>query len=80
VLALHAKGAWLQSLEVFHVKLDPQKTSGALAAAAIVNIVSWASEYFYHVRLPDEVDTSLVLLLTLVLTHLPFLANPYNAG
>ena len=62
------------------MKLDPQKTSGALAAAAIVNIVAWAATYFWHVRLPNEVDTSLVLLLTLVLTHLPILSNPTNAG
>lgn len=62
------------------MKLDPQKTSGALAATAIVNIVAWVARYFYHVSLPSEVDTSLMLLLTLLLTHLPFLANPPNAG
>lgn len=62
------------------MKLDPQKTSGALAAAAIVNIVAWAAQYFWHVRLPGEVDTSLVMILTLVLTHLPLFKTPTNAG
>ena len=62
------------------MKLDPQKTSGALAAAAIVNIAAWAAQYFWHVRLPDTVDTDLMLLLSLVLTHLPLFQNPPNAG
>ncbi len=62
------------------MKLDPQKTSGTLAATAIVNIVAWVARYFYHVSLPSEVDTSLMTLLTLVLIHAPFLSTPTNAG
>ncbi|HET9109077.1 MAG TPA: hypothetical protein VFN79_18015 [Steroidobacteraceae bacterium] len=62
------------------MKLDPQKTTGALAAAAIVNIGAWAAEYFWHVRLPDTVDTDLMLLLSLVLTHLPIFSTPPTAG
>ncbi len=62
------------------MKLDPQKTTGALAAAAIVNIAAWAAQYFWHVHMPGEVNTDLMLLLSLVLTHLPLFQNPPNAG
>ncbi len=62
------------------MKLDPQKTTGALAAAAIVNIAAWAAGYFWHVHMPGEVNTDLMLLLSLVLTHLPLFQNPPNAG
>ena len=62
------------------MKLDPQKTSGALAAAAIVNIAAWAATYFWHVRVPDTIATDVTMLLTIVLTHVRLFANPPSAG
>ena len=62
------------------MKLDPQKTSGALAAAAIVNIVAWADTFFWHVRVPDTIATDVTMLLTIVLTHASLFSNPTNAG
>ena len=60
--------------------LDPQKTSGALAAAALVNIIAWAATYFWHVRVPDTIATDVTMLLTIVLTHVRLFANPPSAG
>ncbi len=59
------------------MKLDPQKTTGALAGAYIAQIVCWASSYFWHVSVPTEVSTALTGLLALVISHFPF---PPTAG
>jgi hypothetical protein len=54
------------------VKLDPQKTTGALAGAYIAQIVCWAANYFWHISVPLEVSTALTGLLALVISHIPF--------
>ncbi|MHB1702152.1 MAG: hypothetical protein ACYCSN_18865 [Acidobacteriaceae bacterium] len=59
------------------MKLDPQKTTGALAGAYIAQIVCWTAGYFWHVSVPAEVSTALTGLLALVISHFPF---PPTAG
>ena len=62
------------------MKLDPQKTTGALAAAAIVSLADWAAQYFWHVTIPETVNGDIMLLLTIVLTHVPIFSTPPTAG
>ena len=59
------------------MKLDPQKTTGALAATYLAQIVCWAAQYFWHVTVPDPVATAFTGLLALILVHLPVISiNP----
>ena len=63
------------------MKLDPNKTAGALAGMYLAQITCWAANYFWRVSVPNEIATALAGLLALILSHVPFLAlNPTQAA
>ncbi len=62
------------------MKLDPQKTASASIALSVTLILDWVAKYFYHVPVPDTVSTAFVTILTVVLSHVPFLSVPSQAG
>ncbi len=59
------------------MKLDPQKTTAAIAGAYLAQIVTWAAGYFWHVQVPPEISTALAGLAMLVLAHTLY---PTQAG
>ncbi len=64
-----------------HMKLDANKTAGALAGAYVSEIAIWAAQYCWHVAVPDPVAAAFTGLLTLILIHIPiFGSTPTTAG